>query len=105
MGRRSKGATDLIDELREQPVRRPRKKREIKVIPLGLKPGYIVLVRIPSEKLNRTGIVIGACRYDPGVIIRLSDDGPVAKYVCARPELGDTIERLTAPNNGIKKET
>jgi hypothetical protein len=40
------------------------------------------------------GIVTDLCKYDGGLIVHLSDDGGVAKYVCIKPELGDKIERL-----------
>jgi hypothetical protein len=86
-----------MEEVKEQP-RRPRKKREIRIIPLGLQAGFVVLVSSPREGVKRFGIVMSACKYDGGIIVRLSDDGPVTKYFCVRPELGDTIVRL---NNSI----
>ena len=100
MGRRSKVAISISDDIKAQP-RRPRKKREPRIIPFGLQQGYLVLVCSPRESLKRFGIVMEACKHDGGIIVRLSDDGAIAKYFCVRPELGDTIERL----NGSKEDS
>ena len=104
MGRRSKVATSISDDIKAQP-RRPRKKREPRVIPFGLQQGYLVLVCSPRESMKRFGIVMEACKHDGGIIVRLSDDGAIAKYFCVRPELGDTIERLNNSNDGRKEAT
>ena len=103
MGRRSKVATSISDDIKAQP-RRPRRKREPRVIPFGLQQGYLVLVCSPRESMKRFGIVMEACKHDGGIIVRLSDDGAIAKYFCVRPELGDTIERLNS-NDGRKEAT
>lgn len=103
MGRRSKVAKSVENEIKAQPTRRPRKKREPRVIPFGLKTGQLVVVSSEREfKGKRFGIVSEACKYDGGVIVRLSDDGSIARYACVRPELGDTIERLNNSNDGDK---
>lgn len=97
MGRRSTVAKSVENAVKEQPTRRPRKKREIRVIPFGLKAGQLVIVSASREfKGKKFGIVFEACKYDGGIITRLSDDGSIARYVCVRPELGDTIERLNS---------
>jgi hypothetical protein len=102
MGRRSKVATSIADDIKAEKPRRPRRKREPRIIPLGLKAGQLVIVLAPREKLKRFGIVVEACKYnDGGISVRLSDDGAIAKYFCVRPELGDTIERLNS-NDGEK---
>lgn len=99
MGRRSNAAKSVENEIKKQP-RRPRKKREPRIVPFGLKAGYLVIISCSREfKGRRFGIVSEACKYDGGVIVRLSDDGSIARYVCVRPELGDTIERLNS-NDG-----
>ena len=100
MGRRSKIASDLSKEIKEVP-KRPRKKREPKIFPDGLKPGTSVKVESMELKRPRLGIITDLCKYDGGLIVRLSDDGDVAKYVCIKPELGDKIVRL----NSSKDET
>jgi hypothetical protein len=101
MGRRSNVAKSVENSIKEQPTRRPRKKREIRVIPLGLKAGQLVMVSASREfKGKKFGIVSEACKYDGGIITRLSDDGSIARYVCVRPELGDTIERLNNSYDG-----
>lgn len=99
MPRRSKLLQIAVDQIKAQPARRPRKKREPRIIPFGLKAGQIILISAPRERIKKFGIVTEGCKYDGGVIVRLSDDGPVAKYFCVRPELGDTIERLNS-NDG-----
>lgn len=97
MGRRSNAAKSVENAIKEQP-RRPRKKREPRVIPYGFKSGQIVLVKSSRGEFagRRFGIVVEACKYDGGISVRLSDDGSIARYACVRPELGDTIERLTS---------
>jgi hypothetical protein len=103
MGRRSKIATGISDDIKAEKPRRPRKKREPRIIPLGLKAGQLVLILVPREKLKRFGIVMEACKYnDGGITVRLSDDGAIAKYFCVRPELGDTIERLNSSDGNEK---
>jgi hypothetical protein len=100
MGRRSNAAKSVENAIKEQPTRRPRKKREPRVVPFGLQAGQLVIVSATREfKGKKFGIVSEACKYDGGVMVRLSDDGSIARYVCVRPELGDTIERLNS-NNG-----
>jgi translation elongation factor EF-1beta len=43
MGRRSKVAASISDEIKSQ-QRRPRKKREVREIPFGLQAGQLVVV-------------------------------------------------------------
>lgn len=98
MGRRSNAAKSVETTIKAE--RRPRRKRVPRVIPFGLKAGQLVIVSNNRDfKGKRFGIVFEACKYDGGVTIRLSDDGSIAKYVCIRPELGDTIERLNNSDN------
>jgi len=99
MGRRSKIASDLSKEIKETP-RRPRKKREPKIFPEGLGPGTPVRVESVELKRPRLGLVVDLCKYDGGLIVHLSDDGALAKYVCIKPELGDKIVRLNSSQNG-----
>ena len=95
MARRSKVAAQWADQIKNQP-KKPRRKREERVIPLGLQRGQLVqFVAAESGKETQYGWVIEACKYDGGINVRLSDDGYTARYVCVRPELGDTIERLS----------
>jgi hypothetical protein len=103
MGRRSKVVSDFVDEIKEIP-KRPRKKREPKVFPEGLSPGTLVKVESMELKRARLGYVSDLCKYDGGLIIRLSDDGDVAKYVCIKPELGDKIVRLNSSAHGKANE-
>lgn len=100
MGRRSKVATNLISEIKETP-RRPRRKREPKVFPDGLKPGTLVKVESVELKSPRLGIVTDLCKYDGGVIVHLSNDGGIAQYACIKPELGDKIVRLNSSKNDL----
>lgn len=106
MPRRSKVASQWQEQIKNAP-KRPRKKREERVIPFGLQKGW--LVRFTAEesgKESHLGWVVEACKYDGGISVLLSNDGSISQYVCVRPELGDTIERLNnSPdaNEGIPK--
>lgn len=93
-----------MGEIKETP-RRPRKKREPKIFPDGLTPGTLVKVTSAELKKPRLGYISDLCRHDGGLIVRLSDDGDIAKYVCIKPELGDTIERLNTPRDQKVQET
>lgn len=66
---------------------------------MGLRAGQVVLVKAPREKIRRFGFVVEACRHDGGIVVRLSDDGPIARYFCVRPELGDSVEELNVSQN------
>jgi hypothetical protein len=101
MPRRSKTVSDFVDEIKEQP-KRPRKKRELKVFPEGFKVGTLVQIETAEVK-KRLGYVYDLCKYDGGLIIRLSDDGDITRYVCVQPELGDKIVRLNSSDGPKEK--
>lgn len=103
MSRRSKVVSDFVNEIKEQP-KRPRKKREPKVFPEGFKVGTLVQIETAEVK-RKLGYVYDLCKYDGGLVIRLSDDGNIAKYVCVQPELGDQIVRLNNSTNGEVPKT
>jgi hypothetical protein len=99
--RRSKVVLGVINDIKEQPFRRPRRKREPKIFPDGFPPGTLVQVESNELKKPRLGYISDLCKFDGGLIVRLSDDGDIAKYVCIKPELGDKVVRLnSSPNDG-----
>jgi len=102
VGRRSKVVSGFVNDIKEAPYRRPRKKREPKVFPDGLEQGTLVQVESVELKKPRLGYISDLCKFDGGLIVRLSDDGDIAKYVCIKPELGDKIVRLNSSKHGTE---
>lgn len=85
---------EIVAEIKTAP-KRTRKKREPKPIPLGFKPGDIVKVSSPNNfRGYKLGFVMEACKYDDGITVYLTNNNSVP-HVCIRPEVGDTIERIT----------
>lgn len=74
--------------------RKPRKKREVKKLPLPFYAG--MPVKISSEhqfKGFKLGLISGPCKFDEGITVNLTNPkfSDIAEYVCIQIGRGDTI--------------